>query len=346
MHSHHQFIFDLVSIPSISQHEKQAAAFLVQHMKKIGYEQAFIDKAGNAVGIRGSGKKQIVLLGHIDTVPGHIPVHIADNQLFGRGSVDAKGALAAFTIAASQLSTKDLADKQIIVIGAVEEEITTSKGVRFVLDQYQPQYCIIGEPSSWNGITLGYKGILNFTYTNRADLLHHSQAGATPIKKGLQFIAELETYVHHYKKVSSFDSPVLEIRSINSEENGQQQIVSLECAIRIPPEFNHQELKDFIEGKKHSGTISYTQELFGILETKSNELVALFLDAIRQCGGQPCFKKKTGSSDMCITKVAWTCPTIAYGPGDAKLDHTPTEHLDLGEYQKAITILYEVLEKL
>ncbi len=68
-----------------------------------------MDEAGNAVGEIGApdAARTIVLLGHIDTVPGNIPVRIeaapAGDVLFGRGSVDAKGPLATFVAAAARL---------------------------------------------------------------------------------------------------------------------------------------------------------------------------------------------------------------------------------------------------
>ena len=90
----------LVAIPSWSRQEARASAWLVEQMRANGYERAFVDEAGNAVGELGdpSAARTIVLLGHIDTVPGHIPVRIEPSAegdvLFGRGSVDAKGPLA------------------------------------------------------------------------------------------------------------------------------------------------------------------------------------------------------------------------------------------------------------
>jgi LysW-gamma-L-lysine carboxypeptidase len=37
---------------------------------------------------------------------------------------------------------------------------------------------------------------------------------------------------------------------------------------------------------------------------------------------------------------------VAYGPGDASLDHTPHEHIDLDEYHRAIAVLTHVLQVL
>ena len=66
----------LVSQYSPSGQERGAVEWLVARMKALGFDNAFIDEAGNAVGVMGKGAKQVVLLGHIDTVPGEIPVQI------------------------------------------------------------------------------------------------------------------------------------------------------------------------------------------------------------------------------------------------------------------------------
>ena len=67
-------LIGLIAQYSPSGEERGAAEWLVGRMTSLGYDQAFIDEAGNAVGWMGQGPKQVVLLGHIDTVPGEIPV--------------------------------------------------------------------------------------------------------------------------------------------------------------------------------------------------------------------------------------------------------------------------------
>ncbi|MCA9862051.1 MAG: M20/M25/M40 family metallo-hydrolase, partial [Thermomicrobiales bacterium] len=90
----------LVSIQSLSDQEGPAVAWLCQEMERRGFRTR-IDEAGNAIGEIGAGPKRVVLLGHIDTVPGQIPVRIEDGVLWGRGAVDAKGPLATFAAAAA-----------------------------------------------------------------------------------------------------------------------------------------------------------------------------------------------------------------------------------------------------
>ena len=98
-----ELLRELVSIASPSTQEQAASAYLVDAMRARGYDEAFVDAAGNAVGIWGRGEREIVLLGHIDTVPGHIPVRQEGDLLYGRGSVDAKGPLACFVSAVARL---------------------------------------------------------------------------------------------------------------------------------------------------------------------------------------------------------------------------------------------------
>jgi len=140
----------LVATPSPSRHEGDASALLVQWMGDHGF-QASIDEVGNAVGLRGTGPREVLLLGHIDTFPGEVPVRIEDGKLYGRGTVDAKGPLAAFTVAAARARIPQ--GWRVRVVGAVEEEYWTSRGARHVVETWGsrplPVAVVVGEPSRW-----------------------------------------------------------------------------------------------------------------------------------------------------------------------------------------------------
>jgi [amino group carrier protein]-lysine/ornithine hydrolase len=72
--------------------------------------------------------------------------------------------------------------------------------------------------------------------------------------------------------------------------------------------------------------------------------VRALLQAIRAQGGLPRFKMKTGTSDMNVVGAVWSCPMVAYGPGDSALDHTPEEHVDVREFKRSISVLARALE--
>ncbi|MBI4757637.1 MAG: M20/M25/M40 family metallo-hydrolase, partial [Chloroflexi bacterium] len=125
----------MLAIYSPSTQEGELARYLKGAMAQRGL-RATIDEAGNAVGERGTGATTVLLLGHMDTVPGFIPVRIEGGRIFGRGAVDAKGPLATFVAAAASLPAGS--DKRVVVIGAVEEETRSSKGAHYILERYRP----------------------------------------------------------------------------------------------------------------------------------------------------------------------------------------------------------------
>ena len=182
----------LVEIPSLSREEGEASEFLVGAMRSLGYDRSEVDAAGNAVGEIGdvNAGRTVVLLGHIDTVFGDIPVRVEDGPegplLFGRGSVDAKGPLATFTTAVARLGSDWTRqnDIRLVVVGAVEEEAATSKGARFIRDRFDgekeptPDYCLIGEPSGTTRITLSYMGRLLLEMKADQPMMH--SAGPHP----------------------------------------------------------------------------------------------------------------------------------------------------------------------
>ena len=83
---------------------------------------------------------------------------------------------------------------------------------------------------------------------------------------------------------------------------------------------------------------------------RNNALIRSFSRAIRQVakevapGTRPGIRVKSGTSDMNVVGPAWNCPIVAYGPGDAALDHTPNEHIYLDEYERAVQVLVKALE--
>lgn len=374
----------LVSIPSPSTHEARAAAFLAGWMNAAGLK-AYVDEVGNAVGVKGDGPQEILLLGHIDTFPGEPPVYREGDILYGRGSVDAKGPLCAFAAAAAQVDPP--LGWRITVVGAVEEEYATSKGARHILAQRRgeeakirrgedkkagknassssprllasspPVFCIIGEPSQWDRITLGYKGRLLLEVTLRVPFSHSAGEGRLPAEQGVDFWRQVEQYCAQVNRENEVESPFAQLapslRHIASYDEGAFGRVELNLGFRLPlnlkPPQLEAELRQLMatlpEGVKAEAEFSGAELAYK--GEKSNPLVRAFLGAIRAGGGHPRFVVKTGTADMNVVGPGWpTTPLVAYGPGDSSLDHTPHEHLDLNEYLRAIEVLKQVLQKL
>jgi [amino group carrier protein]-lysine/ornithine hydrolase len=338
-------LHDLVSIYSPSTQEQEASAYLVQAMRARGYDDACVDGAGNAVGIWGSGRREIVLLGHIDTVPGYIPVRQEGDILYGRGSVDAKGPLACFTAAVARLPKST--DCRLVVIGAVEEEAASSKGARYVIPHYHPESCIIGEPSQWQCITLGYKGRVLIDYTLRCDTSHSAGQLPSAPEIAVAFWHTLERYAAQYNQGRPvFETLDVSLRSINSAHDGMQDTVTQRLGLRLPLGYDLDTLKARLQADAGAATLHFFGQETAHRADKNTPLVKAFLKAIRTQGGAPKFKVKTGTSDMNVVAPHWQCPIVAYGPGDSAFDHTPHEQTNVHEYCRAIDVLERTLHLL
>lgn len=335
----------LVAIESLSGGEQDAVSYLVDAMAQRGFD-ASVDPAGSAVGHIGSGDRHIVLLGHIDTVPGRIPVRIEGGVLHGRGSVDAKGPLATFVAAATRAA--DQLSVRVSVVGAVGEESMGSPGAHQVATWDAPDLCIIGEPSGWDAICLGYRGSLTLTYRLEQGGRHTAGPGSSAAEQAIAFWNTLtsEITARNELATSEFNRISPTIRSFNTTADGLAEIAKLNLGFRIPPGVDVDGLIEMVRRLATGADLTVDGFQHGYRSDKRSPLSPPFLRTIRAEGGTPRFNVKLGTSDMNVVGPVWGCPIVAYGPGDASLDHTPDEHIVLDEYLRGVRVLASVLASL
>ncbi len=336
-------LIGLVSHYSPSGQEDAAVEWLVARMKALGYEAAFVDGAGNAVGVMGAGPRQVVLLGHIDTVPGEIKVEQVGDRLYGRGSVDAKGPLACFVDALAQVGAVE--GWQFVVIGAVEEE-RDSDGARYVVAQYHPDFLIVGEPNRWDRVGLGYKGSAWAEITMRREQHHTAGAEQTAAEAAVETWRAIRARAEAFNqgKVRLFDQIVPTLRAIQSGEEAFEQWARLTLGARLPLEVTPERWYGWVEQLAEGAQVARVGfPVPAWVCEKNTRLVRALLNSIRREGGTPSFVYKTGTADLNIVAPVWGCPAAVYGPGDSTLDHTPQEHIALGEYARAVQVLSHAL---
>jgi LysW-gamma-L-lysine carboxypeptidase len=336
----------LVERYSPSGQEAEAAAWLAERMRTLGAARTFLDAAGNAVGVWGTGGKQIVLLGHLDTVPGWIEPRMEGDLFYGRGTVDAKGPLAAFVDGAAAL--ENLNGWEVIVIGAVGEE-ADSEGARYAAGHYHPQFAVIGEPSRWDRVTLGYKGSAAAQLTVRRPVAHSARRDENACEAAVRVWQRVRAWVdeHNLGREPAFEQILCSLRGFQSNGDGFEESASLQIGARLPPHFAPDDW--YAQLIMLAAPEKLEQRGFAIPAyrgDKNNRLVRAFLGALRGQGAQPGFVLKTGTADLNIVAPAWGCPALAYGPGDSALDHTPHEHLALAEYARAVRVITAVLRQI
>ena len=337
---------NLLKIYSPSYQEAEAVNYLVAQMRAGGLE-ARVDEIGNAVGVAsptsGAAPRTVMLLGHIDTVPGFIPVTRAGDRLNGRGAVDAKGPLACFTAAA--LRAQDhLKDTRLVVVGAVAEE-GDSRGAHFIKDNYRPDFTVIGEPSGWEKITLGYKGSAWFEYRVQRALAHTAARNESACEAAVAYWNRVTAWASERNGAAQkiFEQVNPTLRAMNSDSDGFAESAQLKFGLRLPPGLSLEALETGLRGLLTDAELTMREGVAAYRGEKNTPLVRAFLAAIRRAGGNPSFTVKSGTSDMNIVAPVWGTPTLAYGPGDSSLDHTPEEHILVAEYQKGIQVLTEVV---
>ena len=164
-------LIDLVAVASPTRQEADAARMLADRLPRFGWETSHLDGAGSVVAARGNGDRELLLLSHIDTVPGGPAFFVDEERIVGRGSVDAKSPCCALAVGGGAVNIPD--GWRITFVAAVGEEID-SRGARFRMPLHEPAALIVGEPTGSGGIALSYRGRILFSYTAEDSGAHRS----------------------------------------------------------------------------------------------------------------------------------------------------------------------------
>lgn len=344
-----ELLTEMLCLPSLCGQEEQVGSLLLAVMERAGFE-AGRDEAGNVIGSTGpaDAKRSIVLLGHMDTVPGAIAVEAREGRLYGRGAVDAKGPLATALVGAIRAS--HAVRLRVTVIGAVQEE-GPSTGARHLAGRSAPDYLVIAEPSSWDAVVMGYKGSQRFTVELRQPATHSAHPEATAPERLVDFWNRLvvwcgEQTANGVPPAGSFERLTATLIAMSSDTDGLYDSATLTLGLRLPPGLSLETVREGVPALLPGAQFHFYPGEIAVRGEKRTPLVQAFLGAIRAEGGTPRFKVKTGTSDMNVVGPVWNCPMVAYGPGDSHLDHTPNEHIVIEEYLRAIRVLTHVLQEL
>ena len=220
-------------------------------------------------------------------------------------------------------------------------------GARYAATQFQPELCVIGEPSHWDRITLGYKGRLLLDWRWEGPLAHSAGETLSPAERAVAYWRRVEGYAAQANETEEriFGQLDASLRDINTGQDGAYGWAEMTIGLRLPPGIEPETL--IADLSKDDGAVirAYGAEKAFVGE-KDSAISRALRGAIRRHEGTPRFVHKTGTADMNVVGPVWQCPIIAYGPGDSALDHTPDEHIDLDEYLLAVNILTSALESL
>ncbi|HEV2351184.1 MAG TPA: M20/M25/M40 family metallo-hydrolase [Terriglobia bacterium] len=182
---------ELIGLESVTGNEQACGNFLCEFLEARGFRVELQPVEGgrsNVLALR--GEPEIVLSTHMDTVPPFIPAREDAEFIYGRGSCDAKGIIAAQVIAADRLLAEGVEDFGLLFL--VGEE-TLSDGARKANESPRgTKYMINGEPTE-NKLALGTKGFLRVDLCARGRMAHsaYPHLGVSAIEKLLDVLADV-----------------------------------------------------------------------------------------------------------------------------------------------------------
>jgi len=196
---------DLVRTPSFSTREKDVVEMIRREMQRASFDDVRVDALGSIIGRIGSGPRLIAFDAHIDTVyPGDLQQwsfdpfapKIENGKVWGRGTVDQKGGMAAMICAAHIIRELDLNDQfTILFTGTVMEEDCDGLCWQHLLreESIRPELVVITEPTNLN-IYRGHRGRMEIEVKVTGRAAHGSapERGDNAIYKAARIALEIE----------------------------------------------------------------------------------------------------------------------------------------------------------
>ena len=336
--------------------EAALAQYLCKQMKRLGYRKVRTDKAGNAVGEIGQGGPSVLLCGHMDTVPGKLPVVRKDGKLFGRGASDAKSALCALMVAGSRLADSSLS---VTFVGATEEE-GSSKGIQAVIDSKKHyDYGVFGEPSGASRLAIGYRGRFEMRLTIETQGGHAASPWAyvSALDEFQSVLAALRKYENE-KATPDDHFRSLSISTTLVEAGTYHNVIPPVCRasfdVRLPPSLPstsvERDLRTVVAQSHREGTriaVEFDEATEAYEADPNSRLVRSFQRAIiLRLKAKPVFVRKTSSGDMNTFASATGATCVTFGPADSKLSHTDGEAVTIKDYEDSIDVLTEAMGQL
>jgi [amino group carrier protein]-lysine/ornithine hydrolase len=330
----------LVARYSPSGRERSAVREFTAIARRLGYVTS-VDRVGNGIARRGRGRPLLMFLGHIDTVEGRRPVRERGGRVYGRGSVDAKGALAAALVAGQEFAGPG----ELTIVAAVGEEVD-SRGARHLVLHRRADRLIVGEPSGWDGVTIGYKGELQLTATFRGRRTHYASPAPTTTDVALAWTQAVRALAATRQTESLFASLTAKTVAVESRRSGDLERTSVTVDFRLPPGLSTAELLDLLPNEPGHPRLRIRIRVEPVEVERSNPTVAALMAGVRGLGARPTLWRKSGTSDLNVAVPVWRVPAAAYGPGEARLDHTARESLAVADLERSVAVLRAAFERL
>lgn len=363
---------ELVKCPSVTPNEGGAILLLEQVLSQAGFECTRISRGGIenlfARWGKGANGRSFGYNGHVDVVPvgdeaawSHPPFGAVelDGWIYGRGSVDMKSSVAAFTVAAIKFVTETPPNGSVVLTITGDEEGDAIDGTQAILDWMDEageriDHCLVGEPTCPNTMgemmKIGRRGSLTAFFTATGVQGHsaypHLATNPVPVLAGL--MAELAAFKLDEGN-DHFDPSNLEVTTIDTG-NAANNVIPAKCFSTVNVRFNDEHSSDSLmnwlrdKAAAASGDVQIDVEFRVTGDsfiTPPGELSHLVSNAVQaELGMTPKTSTSGGTSDARMVKNH--CPVIEFGLVGQRM-HAVDERVPVKDIDALSNIYHRIL---
>lgn len=364
----------LISRPSVTPKDEGCQTILCDHLKRLGFaiEHLPFAEVNNFWAKRGKKSPLFVFVGHTDVVPTgpldkwesppFIPT-IRNGQIFGRGSADMKGSLAAMLVACEKfIATYPNHNGSIAWLITSDEEGPSVNGTKKVVEVLKNKnekidYCLVGEPTCeeklGDTLKVGRRGSLSAHLIVKGKQGHiaYPQLAGNPIHYFSAALAELlNINWDDGIALPNFQPTSLQFSNIHGGTGAGNVIpdsLEVKFNFRYSPATTAKKLEDIVEGifKKHHLHYQITWQRGGLpFLSPSGQLRSACLDTIKKLTGiTPTVSTTGGTSDARFIAPLGT-EIVEFGPCNRTI-HQINECISIEDLEQLTLVYTEILKK-
>ena len=321
----------LIDIESITGNEAAVGNYLYGELCRLGYQTKKMPVEGPRFNVQATSPEQpqppLFFSTHMDTVPPFIPSSEDSGRIYGRGSCDAKGIIAAQVAAAERLRQQGIYVGLLFVVG----EERDSLGAQVANENASPgcRFLVNGEPTE-NHLALASKGTLRVELTAKGRMAHsaYPELGDSAIDKLIPALTRL-------RAMPLPSDPQVGPCTLNIGliEGGR--------APNVIPDHAHADLLYRLVGP--------SQELRRQIVAAAGDQVEVTFPLelpflrFRTIDGLPTMIAKFTTD---IPKLTHWGEPLLIGPGSIHVAHTDREYIEKGQLREAIDLYTRIAKRL
>jgi acetylornithine deacetylase len=316
----------LIDIESITGKEGAVAGFLAEHLEALGYRVERMPVEGERFNVYARpadvDEPALIFSTHIDTVPPFLPSREDEENIYGRGSCDAKGIIAAQIAACERLRESGGSVGLLFVVGEERDSLGATVANR---NPRGSRFLVNGEPTD-NRIALASKGALRVEVTAHGRMAHsaYPELGESAIEKLLDALQSLRAMNLPYNPEIGPST-----MNIGIIEGGR--------ATNVIPDFAKAQLLYRLVGPSAElrgeivASVGTTAEVEFVLDIPYMRFLTV-----------PGIETMTASFTTDIPQLATWGNPVLLGPGSILVAHTDQEFLAKSELMRAIELYVKI----